>query len=210
MLKGLFSTPRAQTGAPQFAYPLKLNLGCGFKKMPGYVNVDHFAGSRPDLVLDLEAVPWPFPGSSVTHVTMDSVLEHVGQKPTVFLAIIGELWRVCAPGALLDITVPHPRHDHFLGDPTHVRAILPATLQAFDQVMNREWVAGGNAATPLGLQLGVDFSLENVNFVLDAEWLPKFTSGEMTSEEIVKASRSQDNVIAELQFKWVAHKPARA
>jgi hypothetical protein len=220
MLKGLFSTgraPAAQEAPPaagaapsgRYAYPLKLNLGCGYHRLEGYLNVDHFAGAKPDLVMDMESMPWPFPDSSVTHVELRSVLEHVGQDSKTFLAIIAELWRVCAPGAEVNITVPHPRHDHFLGDPTHVRAILPSTLQAFDQVMNREWIDTGNAATPLGLQLGVDFHLDSVAFVLDEQWLKRMQAGEVNSEQVMAAAQSQNNVIAELACKWVAQKPPR-
>lgn len=210
MLKNLFSSAGSAARQPAaYAYPLKLNLGCGYKKMDGYVNVDRFGDSQPDLVMDLEVLPWPFPDSSVTDIYMSNIMEHIGQDPNLFLRIIQELWRVCAPGAELIIMVPHPRHDHFLGDPTHVRPILPATLQAFDQVLNREWIAGGNASTPLGLQMKVDFHLESVQFVLDEVWLKKFTDGEVTSEETIAAARSQDNVIAEFIFKWVVHKPCR-
>jgi SAM-dependent methyltransferase len=209
MLKGLFSTAQAPRAAAAHAYPLKLNLGCGYKKIEGYLNVDKFGDSQPDLVMDLEVLPWPFPDSSVTHVVMSSILEHIGQEPNLFLRIIQELWRVCSPGAEIIITVPHPRHDHFMGDPTHVRPILPATLQAFDQELNREWIANGNAATPLGVQLKVDFRVDSVQFVLDEEWLPRFVAGEVTSEQVIAASRSQTNVIAEFTFKWVAYKPCR-
>lgn len=209
MLKGLFSSNAAPPAAPAYAHPLKLNLGCGYHKLPGYLNVDMSGDSKPDLVMNLEATPWPFPDSSVTHIVMRSVLEHVGGDSATFLAIIGELWRVCAPGAELIITVPHPRHDNFLGDPTHVRPIIPATLHAFDQVTNREWIDIGDAATPLGLQIGVDFHIESVEFVLDPQWKAKLDAGEVSVAQAMDAARSQNNVIAEYVFQWVAHKPPR-
>lgn len=209
MLKGLFSAAAPARAAGAYAHPLKLNLGCGYKKLDGYLNVDKFGDSQPDLVMDLEALPWPFPDSSVTHIVMSSVLEHIGQEPNLFLKIVQELWRVCAPGAELVITVPHPRHDFFISDPTHVRPILPSTLNAFDQVMNREWIDTGNAATPLGLQLGVDFHIESVEFILDDLWQSRLAAGEINPEQAMAAARSQLNVIAEFVFKWIAHKPGR-
>ena len=34
------------------------------------------------------------------------------------------------------VHVPHPRHDDFLDDPTHVRAITPKLLKLFDRRIN--------------------------------------------------------------------------
>ena len=40
---------------------LKLNLGCGFDKREGWLNVDSFAACQPDKLLDIEATPWDLP-----------------------------------------------------------------------------------------------------------------------------------------------------
>ena len=45
----------------------------------------------------------------------------MGADPKVFLKIMQELHRIGRPGCRVVIHVPHPRHDNFLGDPTHVR-----------------------------------------------------------------------------------------
>jgi SAM-dependent methyltransferase len=212
MLKSLFgSAPHRAVAAAagQFAYPLKLNLGCGYRKMDGYLNVDRSGDSQPDLVLDLEKLPWPFPDNSVTHISMSHVLEHIGQEADKFLQLIQEMYRVCAPQAELTVAVPHPRHDNFLSDPTHVRPILPTTLQLFDQAMNREAIATGNGASPLGLQLGVDFEIRSVQFILDPRWAGRFEAGELTSEQVFEYAQSQNNVIAELTLVLMAHKPGR-
>lgn len=212
MLKNLFGSGAVGSGRPaptRFGYPLKLNLGCGYRKLDGYLNVDRSGDSQPDLVLDLETLPWPFPDNSVTHISMSHVLEHIGQEADKFLRLIQEMWRVCAPQAELTIAVPHPRHDNFLSDPTHVRPILPTTLQLFDQAMNREAVATGNGASPLGLQLGVDFEIRSVQFILDPRWAAKFEGGELTSDQVFEFAQSQNNVIAELTMILMAHKPGR-
>ncbi|HLO64329.1 MAG TPA: hypothetical protein VK165_15330, partial [Azonexus sp.] len=98
---------------------LKLNLGCGRRKREGFVNVDSQAGCQPDLVLDLEKTPWPWPDDSVDEIDLIHVLEHLGQAPEVYLGVMKELWRVCCDGARIRIMVPHPRSDDFLNDPTH-------------------------------------------------------------------------------------------
>jgi len=206
MLKNLFSNAQP---AAQFRAPLKLNLGCGYRKLEGYVNADKYPDSKPDLLLDLEVLPWPFPDNSATHVFISHVLEHIGQSSALFLSLMQELYRVCAPQAEVSIRVPHPRHDDFLGDPTHVRPIMPATLQAFDQALNREWIAGGSGNTPIGLQLGVDFQVVSLEYLPDPRWRQKLDAGQVTAQELMEASFAQNNVIAELIFTCVAHKPGR-
>ena len=38
---------------------MKFNMGCGFKKLEGYVNVDKYPECSPDMQFDLEVLPWP-------------------------------------------------------------------------------------------------------------------------------------------------------
>src|SRR5262245_14771360 len=110
---------------------MRLNLGCGFDQRAGFLNVDKMPACRPDLVVDLEALPWPWPDDAADEVVLRHTLEHLGQSPELYLGIVKELWRVCRNGATVSITVPHPRHDNFLGDPTHVRAVTPQGLELF-------------------------------------------------------------------------------
>ena len=110
---------------------MKLNLGCGFKKIAGFVNVDMFDECQPDVKMDLEVIPWTFGTNEVDEAIFNHSLEHLGRETKVFFGIIQELYRVCKPGAKVHINVPHPRHDHFIGDPTHVRVITPPLLAGF-------------------------------------------------------------------------------
>ena len=100
---------------------MRLNLGCGGKKLAGWINVDKFETAATDLIFDMEVFPWPSPDDSVDEVLMAHVLEHLGAQTSVYLGIIKELYRVCRDGAKIKIAVPHPRHDNFLSDPTHAR-----------------------------------------------------------------------------------------
>ena len=136
---------------------LKLNLGSGRRPRPGYVNVDKFGD--PDVVHDLETLPWPWADNSVGEIVLCHVLEHLGQDANVYFAIMREMYRVCQADARILIHVPHFRSDSFFNDPTHVRAVTPHGLALFSQRLNREWIAHGSAASTLGLQLGVDFEL---------------------------------------------------
>src|SRR5687767_8310331 len=112
---------------------MKLNLGCGQNKLQGYVNTDREPAVKPDVLMDLEKFPWPFEDDSVDEVVAFHVLEHVGATSEMFVRIMQELYRVCRAGAEVRIAVPHPRHDNFFDDPTHVRAITPMTLELFSK-----------------------------------------------------------------------------
>lgn len=176
---------------------MKLNLGCGHYRRPGYLNVDAMAACGPDVVADLERIPWPFRDGCAEEVVLEHVLEHLGERTRTYLAIWKELYRICRPGALVRVTVPHPRHDTFLIDPTHVRAVLPESFALFSKALNREWRARGVSNTTLGLYLDVDFETVEVTQVLDPIFEREVASGKMSREEALGASRIYANVVKE-------------
>jgi hypothetical protein len=185
---------------------MKLNLGCGGDKRPGWINVDKYPEFAPDQVADLEALPWPWPDDSVDEVMLRHVLEHLGRTPELYLGIIKELWRVCRDGAQITIVVPHPRHDSYLNDPTHVRPIMPAGLELFSQAKNREWREKGIANSALGLALGVDFAIDRVDMRPDDLWARRVSSGQITTAQLAEAARQFNNVISEITIRWRAIK----
>ncbi len=186
---------------------MRLNLGCGNRKREGWVNVDVAPECRPDELVDLESLPWPWPDDSADEVVLCHVLEHLGAETRVYLGVLKELWRVCKAGAKVTVVVPHPRHDHFLNDPTHVRPVTPQGLELLSQERNREWAREGAANTPLGLHLGVDFRLESVHFNPDEPWRGRFRRGEITAADLNEAMRLYNNVISEITMVLRAVKP---
>ncbi len=186
---------------------MKLNLGAGNKKIDGFISVDKFPSATTDFVFDLETTPWPWADNSIDQIMLIHALEHMGQSTDGYLSIIRELYRVCRHGAEILIHIPHPRHDNFLGDPTHVRAITPQQLTLFDRQLNDAWVAGGiSSATPLAHYLNVDFHISNLITVLDPVYHQKYAEGELTLDEINQKSRELNNVIGEYHITWVVRK----
>jgi SAM-dependent methyltransferase len=83
--------------------PRKLNLGCGKYLLPGYHNVDSRPETHPDQFVDLDVLPLPFADNAFDEVRADHVLEHLRDP----FGVMAELHRICSPGAVIRIKVPH-------------------------------------------------------------------------------------------------------
>jgi hypothetical protein len=188
---------------------MKLNLGCGFQKLQGFVNVDNEPLCKPDILHNLEMTPWPIADDQFDQVLASHVLEHLGQTTESYFRIIKELWRVCKDGAIIEVHVPHPRHDNFLHDPTHVRAITPIGLAMFDQLRNINDHKNGGAETKLGLMNGVDFELLDSGMDLCDPWKSAYERGELTREQVNFEVATKLNVCYQYQIILKVHKPLR-
>jgi len=179
---------------------MKLNLGCGFNKRDGYINVDKFDTCRPDLLMDVEVCPWRFDTNQVDEVLFNHSLEHMGHDTDTFLGIMRELYRVCKPRANVQINVPHPRHDNFLGDPTHVRVVTPEMLILFSKRENHRWKEVGASNTPLGLYLDVDFEVRHVENVLEERYMSLLQTKRISAEELQVIAKERNNVVIEYRI----------
>ena len=178
---------------------LKLNLGSGQNPQPGYLNVDRYGDA--DLNCDQECFPWPWPDSSVSEIQLIYVLEHLGAAAETFMMIMKEMYRVCEPGALIHIAVPHPRHDNFIGDPTHVRPVVPMTFELFSRKNNLEWQRMKASNSPLALHHGVDFEVVDTTMILDEPYASDLRSGKLSVEDLEPLLRRQNNVASEIRIR---------
>ena len=183
---------------------LRLNLGCGVKRLDGYINVDKFG--EPDLCFDLETFPYPWENNSVVEISMHHVLEHLGQQPKVYLKIVQELYRICQPEAKIHIIVPHHRSDRFFHDPTHVRPITPVGLSMFSKRLNREWHAQKKAFTLLALYLDVDFELTQVKYTPSEVWFERYPDNTTDENLLLKESEIYINLIKDVEMTLTAVK----
>ena len=181
---------------------MKLNLGCGFNKINGFINVDLYSHCSPDIICDLENFPYPFEENSVNEILFNHSLEHIGQNSNVFLQIIKEIYRICKDDAIVQINVPHPRHDNFISDPTHVRAITPMTLKLFDLELNQFWQANKFSNTPLAIYLGVNFKLIKTNTIVEEKYLKMLQNNVLTIEDLNILISERNNVAIDYNFTW--------
>jgi hypothetical protein len=179
---------------------LKLNLGCGSRKMEGYVNIDRSPLTAPDLLLDLEQVPWPFEADSVAEIQALHVLEHVGGETEQFLAVLREMYRVCRDDALINIVVPHHRSESFAGDPTHVRAITAKGMCMFSKDYCRAFAENGWPNTPLAEFLDIDLGLARIVYHLTDYWRRQSANG-MDAAELLHAVTTYNNVVEQVTFE---------
>ena len=146
---------------------LKLNLGCGNKKLAGFINIDQNEQCSPDLILNLENTPYPFNTNSVDYIRMDSVLEHFPSDPTNFFRILKEIYRISSNDAIIDILCPHPFHRWQIVDFTHQKPITTEGLQMLDKQFCRALIKNGDAKTPLALIYNIDFVLTSYKQFID-------------------------------------------
>lgn len=102
---------------------VRLNLGCGYQRLPGYVGVDRNARARgAQVICDLER-PLPFRDNVADEVLVDHALEHLSDV----LRPLAEVHRVCKHGARVSVRCPH--FSCAWGNPDHKSAI---SLYLFD------------------------------------------------------------------------------
>jgi SAM-dependent methyltransferase len=97
---------------------VKLNLGCGDKILPGYVNVDvaaSRAGKSPDVLCDLHKLE--FDTASADEILAVHVVEHFWRWEVV--GVLKEWVRVLKPGGKMIVECPNliSACEQFLKDP---------------------------------------------------------------------------------------------
>jgi hypothetical protein len=173
--------------------------------VPGFINVDKFGS--PDVRHDLETFPWPWPDSSVDQILLIHVMEHLGASVDTFFNIMKELYRICKHNAQITIWVPHPRHNDFISDPTHVRALTAESFHLYSKEQNRRWAEMKASNSPLALYLDIDFKVAAVQQDLEQPWADKLKTGQMSQQEAQEAASRFNNVIRQTRIALLAIKP---
>jgi len=184
----------------------RLNLGCGFKKLDGFLNIDNSDLCSPDMVVDLEKTPWPFKDNEFSHIVAKDILEHLKND---FSETIKEMYRISDNGAVWEIQVPHPRSDLFLDDPTHVKAITAKTLKMFDMMEIKRLVENGFSESYLAFMHNVDINVLEVKYEFHDEWVKKVHNKEITEEELYYALNHYNNVCGSIIMLIQVNKPGR-
>jgi hypothetical protein len=189
--------------------PKKVNLGCGYMKLDGYLNVDSSEFVEPDQVVDLQQLPWPYDNDEFQHIVAKDILEHLGNDKHSLVDIIKEMYRVSENGAVWEVQVPHHRSDHAWDDPTHKRPITPGTFKIFDQKNIVEGMEIGRSDSTLAVELGIDIDVCDVKYTYVGKWMEMLRDKQITEEQLEFALHTQSNVAEATIMLLQVHKPPR-
>jgi len=93
---------------------MKLNLGCGFSSMEGYINLDENVHGQEVLRDVLRGLP--FDDNKFDEVYTSHFMEHIPAGEDLYF-VLSEVWRVSKDGATFIIRVPHSdTHEAFFPD----------------------------------------------------------------------------------------------
>ena len=120
--------------------PLRLNLGCGGKRLQGFIGVDRYPAPAVDVRADLTR-PLPFADSTVDEIMLDNVIEHMPQIPP----LMQEMHRVARDGARIVIRTPHFTSLSSWRDPTHLHHLSYFSLDHFTRAQVAHYTSQGHA-----------------------------------------------------------------
>jgi predicted SAM-dependent methyltransferase len=114
--------------------PMKINVGCGMNYLDKFINIDFNPEVKADVYCDLTKFPLPFADNSVDYILMSHTLEHIPQNK--YYGFLEELYRICKPGAILDISVPHFTSTIAAPMPYHYTQFGLDSFRTFEPVSN--------------------------------------------------------------------------
>jgi SAM-dependent methyltransferase len=122
---------------------MRLNIGSGFQRIDGFVNVDcvqcidDAGNTYTDVLTDIEKDRLPFENDSIDEIACYELLEHLSHernniaKQDALIYAMNEMWRVLKPTGFLKGKCPHEGGNNVFSDPTHQRVILADTFDYF-------------------------------------------------------------------------------
>jgi hypothetical protein len=188
--------------------PRKLHMGCGFQKLPGFLNVDILESAKPDEVIDLNK-PLPWQDDEFCHIVAKDVLEHLGNTGEDLINVLKEMYRISCHGAIWEIVVPHWRCHTAIDDPTHRRPITVGLFHLFDRVSLLNRAKSKQGVSYLAFEHDIDISVLDTQFEFTGPWQKRIDEKTITQEELDFALNTYNNVALTTRLLIQVHKPAR-
>ncbi len=116
---------------------IKLILGHAGKQHDDALTLDIDSQHNPDVVHDLNTVPYPFKDNQFEIIVCHHVLEHLNDLPPV----MDELYRICSPQGEVCIEVPH--HSSWMADvPEHKLRFNYFAFDGYIKDGTNKWLLG--------------------------------------------------------------------
>jgi hypothetical protein len=106
---------------------IRLNLGCGRKKLDNAINVDISPAVGPEIVHNLDIFPWPFLSETFVETLAYDNNEHCAD----IVKTMEEIHRVSRNGAVVKLTVPHFSSVNAFTDPSHRHFFSASSFRYF-------------------------------------------------------------------------------
>jgi len=132
----------------------------------GWYSIDNRAGNGADLVVDLEAYPWPLPDACAVQAYAGHVINRIDPTRWGFVRWMNEVHRLLVPNGELMIACYYGANHRYLSDPAACNPVTEATFYWFDpghksglwdryqplpwQVRDVAWDVAGNLEVLLG------------------------------------------------------------
>lgn len=180
----------------------KLNVGCGLRPIPGFVNLDKMPGKGVDVVFDLEKcggeevlkrIPLPFSDNYFDRILLNHVFEHI----TNVLPMMHELYRIAKHGCEMVLVTPYGSSDNADEDPTHVRRIFKESYIYYTPL------AYGGA----NYDVTCDWDYRRREFRLSKAYFDQFE--DLDEMKVAMMVSNMRNVVEEFVGVLIAVKPAR-
>jgi SAM-dependent methyltransferase len=186
---------------------VRLDLGCGAKRRPGFIGLDRYAVGGAHVIGDLDGAHLPFADDSFDLVLAFHSMEHVGD----LMRTMREVWRVGRPGAQVCLVAPYYTMGLNLANPYH--------KQVFNEHTPRFWTDAPTSGLetaewqqpPLGAQWGLassdhsspgfDLRCLRVEFFYFQEYWG------LGAEALRRARRSRLDVCEQILYHLLVFKP---
>ena len=104
-----------------------LNVAPGLNKIEKTISIDISKAVNPDIVWDLNKMPWPIETSSIDTIIALNVLEHLDET----VKTMEEFHRISKPNGAIYILCPHFSSAAAFIDPTHKKFFSNRTFDYF-------------------------------------------------------------------------------
>jgi len=113
---------------------IKLDFGCGMRKLEGFIGVDIKKFDGVDIVMNAGKDKWPWKDNTVEAIHGSHFIEHLTEEERIHF--VNEAYRVLKPQGTLHLISPHWSSARAYGDLTHK---WPPVCEWWPLYLDKQW-----------------------------------------------------------------------